>query len=113
MADELLDDDLQERKATQGLRTRKVFDIADFGDAVRDAMERRRPTAEQDPLGAVVRATVCAKDDGGSHIEIAFSKDELADPSYAGRKFGAGAKVRLKRDAFIQRRNREQVVRAE
>lgn len=117
MADEnLLDDDAQARRETQGQRSLKAIglDASTLAAGIGEAMARvTHPQLKPDPLREYVRATVCAKDDGGTHIEIAFSKDELQDPSYAGRKFGFGAKVRLKRDAFVKRSNMEHVWRAE
>lgn len=120
MADDVLElDSDRDRKDSRGTQSKRALDAigldastlaAGIGEAIAKA---NHAPMKADPLREFVRATVCAKDDGGTHIPISFTKDELQDPSYAGRMFNFGAKVRLKRDAFIQRANREHVWRAE
>lgn len=113
--DNLLDDDAQERRDTQRGRSLKAMgvDAQTLADAFAEATKRMQHVAiAQEPLGEFVRATVCAKDDGGSYRKIKFNRDELQDPTYAGREFDFGAKVRLKKEAFMRRRNREEVILA-
>lgn len=124
VSDEDVTGDEHERRSTQGQRTRKALAgaeqlpehlnpqiMAAALQAARMAQAVQPPTSA--PLPDFVRATVVAKDSGGSHMPIRFNADELQDPSFAGREFEFGAKVRLSRDAFFARKNREHVIIAQ